>query len=1035
MTRPLLSVCLITYNQNKYIKEAIESILMQKVNFAWELVIADDASTDGTAETLLEYKEKFPELIKLILHKRNFGAEKTWHELMAYPKTKYVAYIEGDDYWTDPGKLQLQLDFLEKYPDFALYFHPAKVFFESGEAKQIIWPNLHGKTELAVSELLKENLIPSNSVVYRRQNYDNLPQGIMPGDWYFHIYNAQFGKIGCTDRVMSTYRRHSGGLWWDVHKNPDNMWSQYGIQHVALYVEVLKLYGDDNELKKIIHKSLSEALGKLIEVDNKYHEGLLKKALKEFSDFNLAEILSVNQHQELQEKGEYIKQKDLEIETLNTEMLDLRSQVFHLRDEVHSLRNARVLGRIIKLRDFIGEARKKIMSLPRSAFHKTRVVVAPFIPAPARRYIKRMLKPKQTLVTVANTKWDGQQPLVSVVVPYYNRADTIGDTINSLGAQTYKDFEIIIVDDGSTDPTSIKKLKDLKKSGVKAHFIYQDNQGVADVRNNGIAQAKGKYIICLDSDDALEPTFIEKATVVLETSPDTSLVTTHMETFGVVNDPYKHVPYDALQLNRNNMVVTAAEFKKDAWKAVGGYKSGLGYEDWEYWMNLAENGFFGKSIPEPLFVYRMSMQSRYVNEKELHWKNVKNLHNIHPSYKKNVKRILAQRRDTMNIIEAKTAFINLDDKRSYRQEKKGRSNILIVLSWMTFGGAETLIYNYCKEVKDQFNISFLTGLKSENEWEYKFKEITQDIYHLCNLFEDKALYLEFISNYIKTRNIDAIHIIHTDYAFEMLAELKQRHPNLKIVVTIFNDRAVHFKKSLQVKEFVDAFTTDNESVYKHYRKELSEETNIRIIPNGINSRDIFIPALFDGKKERAELGVAHKDLAVFFIGRLSEEKNPDVFLEVARKVVSENHDVKFFVIGDGVMAPEIKKQIEAIQNKNVQYLGYQTDIARYLSAADIFVLPSSIEGFPLSILEAMAMRVAVIASDVGAVSEIIDSGEDGFVVTPGSTSEIVDTISTLKNNPKLLAAVKSKARVKVDKKYSNTILGSNYEKLYKEITK
>src|SRR5260221_9377408 len=106
MSTPLLSVCLITYNHSKFIRQAIEGVLMQSVNFSWELIIADDCSTDGTREILLEYKQKYPDFIKLILQKQNVGPAKNWLGLITSPKSKYIAYFEGDDFWIHPFKLQ-----------------------------------------------------------------------------------------------------------------------------------------------------------------------------------------------------------------------------------------------------------------------------------------------------------------------------------------------------------------------------------------------------------------------------------------------------------------------------------------------------------------------------------------------------------------------------------------------------------------------------------------------------------------------------------------------------------------------------------------------------------------------------------------------------------------------------------------------------------------------------------------------------------------------------------------------------------------
>jgi glycosyltransferase involved in cell wall biosynthesis len=631
-----------------------------------------------------------------------------------------------------------------------------------------------------------------------------------------------------------------------------------------------------------------------------------------------------------------------------------------------------------------------------------------------------------------NNKWTGG-PLVSVVIPYYNRADTIDDTLDSLTSQTYQNFETIIVDDGSSEPESVKKFKSLSKHSLKPKLIQQKNQGVAISRNRGIKESQGKYIICLDSDDAVAPTYIEKATILLETNPNISLATTYQQIFGVTNELFKNESYDALRLLRGNMVITAAEFPRAAWQAVGGYKSGIGYEDWEFWVSLSEHGYWGKLIPEPLFYYRTAMQSRFVGDKEAHWTNIKSLQKLHPSYQNNIKKLLAQANRTKKVTEPSKALINFGRKNHYKITNE-RKNILILVPWLTFGGAETLILNFCREVCHRFNLTFMTGLESGHEWEYKFQEITDRIYHLANLFEDEYLYLEFISNYITTRDIEVVHIIHTAWAFPLLAELKQRHPKVKVVVTLFNDRA-HFQEAMEVNQLIDGFTSDNNAVYRHYRQILGESADIRVIANAVNTTEIYNPLLYDRKKHRADLGLGESDVAVFFIGRLAVEKNPDVFLRVAGQMVNDNNNLRFFVIGDGPMAEQIKKMIADINSDHVRYLGYKAEVASYLRGADIFVLPSSIEGFPLSILEAMAMKVAVVASDVGAVAEVVEDGKDGFVVKPGSVEEIVSTVERLANDHDLLKLVKKNGRQKVESKYSNVILGRNYKKLYEDFSK
>ena len=442
----------------------------------------------------------------------------------------------------------------------------------------------------------------------------------------------------------------------------------------------------------------------------------------------------------------------------------------------------------------------------------------------------------------------------------------------------------------------------------------------------------------------------------------------------------------------------------------------------------------GRKIFQKHYIIGGQRSLQEYKDKAKHRLNVENIHKLHPKYTKNIKRINRQKTFHSYYVSDNSLYINLD-KQSYFKKYNKNQNILISIPWMTFGGAETLIYNFCQEIKDDFNITFITGLKSGHEWEYKFKEITTNIYHLANLFTNKRHYLEFISNYIVTRNIKILHIIHTNFMFDILPELRSRHPDLKIVLTMFNSRVGHFQESISKSDYIDTFVTDNNIVANEYKRLLPSNSLVTVIPNGIDSHNKFNLNLFDRDKERESLEINKDDLAVFFIGRLSEEKNPDVFVEVAKKIlnIKKITKIKFFIIGDGPMRDQINKLLEVIDSKSIKYLGYQSDIARYLSAADVFILPSSIEDLPLSILEAMASESCSLASDVGAVSEVIDSGKDGIVVKAASVKEITDSIIQLRTNSKLLDSIKNKARSSVEEKYSNTILGDNYKKMYSKL--
>jgi glycosyltransferase involved in cell wall biosynthesis len=251
-----VSVVCVTYNQEKYIAQALDSFLEQKTDFKFEVLVADDNSTDSTPQIIKKYAKKYPSLIKPVFRKKNIGVTKNFTETMRLSRADYVALCEGDDYWTDIHKLQIQADYMDKHKNCALSFHAVGVFFENGDGQDYVFPEHLKKIDTA--ELIKRNFIQTNSVMYRRQNYDYTPPDMLPVDWYLHLYHAQFGDIGFIDKVMAKYRRHSGGVWWDSKNNLKMIWKKYGLLHLELYRQMKKLFQDKSDYTSIIDKNIFE---------------------------------------------------------------------------------------------------------------------------------------------------------------------------------------------------------------------------------------------------------------------------------------------------------------------------------------------------------------------------------------------------------------------------------------------------------------------------------------------------------------------------------------------------------------------------------------------------------------------------------------------------------------------------------------------------------------------------------------------------------------------------------------------------------
>ena len=206
----MITVCIITYNQVKYIKQAIDSVLSQNIHFPLRILIADDCSTDGTIDILIKYKEQYPTLISLILQKTNVGAAQNWVDLISTPKTKYIAYLEGDDYWIDSNKLQKQVDILEANPNHSFCFTQAMRINEDASIYDI-YPDCKSES-LDPEMFLQIVTIHMGSVVYRRDVPINVIMHHSHGDFLMLCSLLSYGNAYCLGEVMSVYRVHENGV-------------------------------------------------------------------------------------------------------------------------------------------------------------------------------------------------------------------------------------------------------------------------------------------------------------------------------------------------------------------------------------------------------------------------------------------------------------------------------------------------------------------------------------------------------------------------------------------------------------------------------------------------------------------------------------------------------------------------------------------------------------------------------------------------------------------------------------------------------
>lgn len=264
---PLVSICSITYNHATYIQQCLESLLMQRCNFEFEILIHDDASTDGTAEIIKEFQEKYPNIIKPILQKENQWSKgiQNLHSKYNFPraKGKYIAFCEGDDYWTDPLKLQKQVDFLEANPDYVITAGNTTVVTKNGST------NYHTDAyTFTFEDVLKTNILGTNTctVVFKNilnKEKFNLFSKTSVGDWLLWLLLLKEGKGYFFKDNFACYNIHSGGAWSSLTE------TQRVISYLDMHQYFLQIFPEYTNQIKLNKLAVIEDFKTLITNNNK----------------------------------------------------------------------------------------------------------------------------------------------------------------------------------------------------------------------------------------------------------------------------------------------------------------------------------------------------------------------------------------------------------------------------------------------------------------------------------------------------------------------------------------------------------------------------------------------------------------------------------------------------------------------------------------------------------------------------------------------------------------------------------------------
>ena len=584
-----------------------------------------------------------------------------------------------------------------------------------------------------------------------------------------------------------------------------------------------------------------------------------------------------------------------------------------------------------------------------------------------------------------NRKYEEEkEPIISVIIPFYNDKKYIEQSINCILNQTFPYYEILIIDDGSKDEESLKKLEEVSKIDKRIRVFHKSNEGLAATRDYGATKSSKtcKYLMFIDSDDLLEPTFMECAYWTLETNKDAAWA--YSDSVGFESYTYTwNKWFDSEKMKKVNELLAIAMVRKSDFNRVNGYglREKAVNEDWNFWLKLLGHDRY----PVHMSFYGMWYRRKETGELKNASKNQKRtLEIIEGTASKITKRV--------NAIQYPKYDYNYDllsDKIDIITPKcvdNNKINILMILPWMITGGADRFVLDLVSNLdKNKFEITILTTEPNKNVLRQQFEE-NATVYDLTSFLSQKY-WLSFINYIIEKNNINLIFNTNSKFGYSILPYLKSRNPNIPIIDYIhmeewYNRNGGYSRYSTMMTSVIDKTLTCNENskkILKEYFGRNSEE--IETVYIGVDEEK-FNPSKFNKNELLEKYGLQNeKRYILSYICRISEQKRPILLLEIVKKLKEKRNDFLVLVVGNGNLLEKMKKKASEMEIlENIKFLGNIEKTEEIYALSDATINCSIKEGLALTSYESLSMGVPVISANVGGQKELITE-DVGIVVT------------------------------------------------------
>jgi glycosyltransferase involved in cell wall biosynthesis len=629
------------------------------------------------------------------------------------------------------------------------------------------------------------------------------------------------------------------------------------------------------------------------------------------------------------------------------------------------------------------------------------------------------------------------KPAASIVTPFYNvNPSEFEETAKSILQQSFQQWEWLIINDGSDSTSSVELLTIYQNIDQRVRVIdHAENLGISAARNTGFQSSQTDYVLLVDSDDLLEPTALEKWFWFLRSFSEYGFVKGYSIGFGARQYLWQKGFHLREAFLEENQVDPTSMIRKSVWEVVGGFDESIrdGLEDWDFWLRCADHGFWGTTIPEYLNHYRC--REKHTDR----WKNLtpRNLRTFRKKLRQRYPRLWEVGMPDIQPIRP-ADNLQCTEKIFFNPLQKKSPSMLMLLPWLTTGGADKFNLDLLEQLtQNDWQVSIATTLYGDHSWLPEFERYTPDIFILSH-FLKAVHFLQFITYLIQSRQFDTVFISHSELAYLLLPYLRYQFPDVSFVdychvVETGWKEGGYPRMSVQNQDYLNHSFTSSQQLRSWMIEQGGNSEKITVCYTGIDPEK-WKPNAYLRQQTRKKISITSDIPLILFVGRFCEQKQPELFVETIRIINQNGHSIRALMAGSGPKFANVQRLVRRHRlEKTITLTGDvpNHEILALLNAADIFFLPSAWEGISLSIYEAMACALPVMAADVGGQSELL-TPECGLLVShPRSASCYAEALTNLLTWPDEQIAMGQNARNKIVQSFSLDSLITTMSVAYK----